>query len=295
MGKKKLTEEELRFNEDIKKVVSDILEKNKKPMIKISLSDDKPNLFQSKFGGVPYLPKDMEVPKNKENQQLTLLAQINIEELPKNNIYPMKEGILQFWILNDDVLGLDYDTHLGDGFKIIYYKDIDKSVTEEEVLEKYKPYKDEDSYFPIEGEFSLNFKLTDGYFSDSNDDFREIVDREMKKFYDENKDKYSEILKIYDKENQLNYWEIWDILEEDKKIGKKLFGAGHKIGGFPDFTQSDIREVGDYEILLLQIDSDRTEKNEIMWGDCGIANFFIREKDLKEFNFNKAIYNWDCC
>ena len=294
MGKKKLTEEELRFNEDIKKVVLDILEKNKKPMIKISLSDDKPNLFQSKFGGVPYLPKDVEVPKNKENKQLTLLAQINIEELPKNNIYPMKEGILQFWILNDDVLGLDYNTHLGDGFKVVYYKDIDKSVTEEEILEKYKPYKDEDSYFPIENEFSLSFKLTDGYFSDSNDDFREIVNREMKKFHIENKEKYKEILKVYDDKEYLSYWDIWDILEEDKEIGKKLFEAGHKIGGFPNFTQSDVREIGDYEILLLQIDSEGTEKNEIMWGDCGIANFFIREKDLKELNFEKVIYNWDC-
>ena len=295
MGKKKLTEEELRFNEDIKKVVLDILEKNKKPMIKISLSDDKPNLFQSKFGGVPYLPKDMEVPKNKENEQFTLLAQINIEELPKNNIYPMEEGMLQFWILNDDVLGLDYDTHLGDGFKVVYYKEIDKGVTEEEVLEKYNPYKDEDSYFPIEGEFSLNFKLTDGYFSDSNDDLREIVNREMKKFHIENKQKYKEILKVYDDKEYLSYWDIWDILEEDKEIGKKLFEAGHKIGGFPNFTQSDIREVGDYEILLLQIDSEGTEKNEIIWGDCGIANFFIREKDLKELNFDKVIYNWDCC
>ena len=295
MRKKKLTEEELRFNEDIKKVVLDILEKNKKPMIKISLSDDKPNLFQSKFGGVPYLPKNVEIPKNKENEQLTLLAQINIEELPKNNIYPMKKGILQFWILNDDVLGLDYDTHLGNGFKVVYYKEIDKSVTEEEVLEKYKPYKDEDSYFPVEGEFSLSFKLTDGYFSDSNDDFREIVNREMKKFHIENKEKYKEILKVYDDKEYLSYWDIWDILEEDKKIGEILFESGHKIGGFPNFTQSDIREIGDYEILLLQIDSEGTEKNEIMWGDCGIANFFIREKDLKELNFEKVIYNWDCC
>ena len=295
MGKKKLTEEELRFNEDIKKVVLDILEKNKKPMIKISLSDDKPNLFQSKFGGVPYLPKDMEVPKNKENEQFTLLAQINIEELPKNNIYPMEKGMLQFWILNDDVLGLDYDTHLGNGFKVVYYKEIDKGVTEEEVLEKYNPYKDEDSYFPIEGEFSLSFKLTDEYFSDSNDDFREIANREMKKFHIENKEKYNEILKAYDDKEYLSYWDIWDILEEDKEIGKKLFDGGHKIGGFPNFTQSDIREVGDYEILLLQIDSEGTEKNEIMWGDCGIANFFIREKDLKELNFDKVIYNWDCC
>lgn len=295
MGKKKLTEEELRFNEDIKKVVLDILEKNKKPMIKISLSDDKPNLFQSKFGGVPYLPKDVEAPKNKKNEQLTLLAQINIEELLKNNIYPMEEGILQFWILNDDVLGLDYDTHLGNGFKVVYYKEIDKSVTEEEVLEKYKPYKDEDSYFPIENEFSLSFKLTDGYFSDSNDDFREIVDKEMKKFHIENKEKYKEILKVYDNKEYLSYWDIWDILEEDKEIGKKLFEAGHKIGGYPNFTQSDVRKIGDYEILLLQIDSEGTEKNEIMWGDCGIANFFIREKDLKELNFEKVIYNWDCC
>ena len=201
MGKKKLTEEELRFNEDIKKVVLDILEKNKKPMIKISLSDDKPNLFQSKFGGVPYLPKDMEVPKNKENKQLTLLAQINVEELPKNNIYPMEEGILQFWILNDDVLGLDYDTHLGDGFKVVYYKDIDKNVTEEEVLEKYKPYKDEDSYFPVEGEFSLNFKLTDGYCTASDDRFSKLFVKEIEKFEKEKGEEYKEIFEKYKKNN----------------------------------------------------------------------------------------------
>ena len=117
----------------------------------------------------------------------------------------------------------------------------------------------------------------------------------MKKFHIENKEKYKEILKVYDDKEYLSYWDIWDILEEDKEIGKKLFEAGHKIGGYPNFTQSDVRKIGDYEILLLQIDSEGTEKNEIMWGDCGIANFFIREKDLKELNFEKVIYNWDCC
>ena len=296
MGKKKLTEEELRFNEDIKKVVLDILEKNKKPMIKISLSDDKPNLFQSKFGGVPYLPKDMEVPKNKENKQLTLLAQINIEELPKNNIYPMEEGMLQFWILNDDVLGLDYDTHLGDGFKVVYYKEIDKSVTEEEVLEKYNPYKDEDSYFPIEGEFSLSFKLTDGYCTASDDRFSKLFIKEIEKFEKEKGEEYKEIFEKY-KKNNIGYnicYDFYEIFEEDKNLNDKLFGAGHKIGGYPDYTQNDIRDE-EYEILLLQIDSEETEKNEIIWGDCGIANFFIREKDLKELNFDKVIYNWDCC
>ena len=296
MEKKKLSEENVRFNNEIKKIVLDILEKNKKPMIEISLSDEKPNLFQSKFGGVPYLPKNVEVPKNKENQQLTLLAQINIEELPKNNIYPMKEGILQFWILNDDVLGLDYDTHLGDGFKIIYYKDIDKSVTEEEVLEKYKPYKDEDSYFPVEGEFSLSFKLTDGYCTASDDRFSKLFVKEIEKFEKEKGEEYKEIFEKYRK-NNLGYnicYDFYEIFEEDKNLNDKLFGAGHKIGGYPDYTQNDIRDE-EYEILLLQIDSEETEKNEIIWGDCGIANFFIREKDLKELNFDKVIYNWDCC
>ncbi len=296
MKKKKLTEEELRFNEDIKKVVLDILERNKKPMIKISLSDNKPNLFQSKFGGIPYLPKDMEAPKNKENKQLTLLAQINIEELPKNNIYPMEEGMLQFWILNDDVLGLDYDTHLGDGFKVVYYKDIDKNVTEEEVLEKYKPYKDEDSYFPVEGEFSLSFKLIDGYCTASDDRFSKLFIKEIEKFEKEKGKEYKEIFEKY-KKNNIGYnicYDFYEIFEEDKNIGEKLFGAGHKIGGYPDYTQNDIRNE-EYEILLLQIDSEETEKNEIIWGDCGIANFFIREKDLKELNFEKVIYNWDCC
>ena len=296
MEKKKLSEENVRFNNEIKKIVLDILEKNKKPMIEISLSDEKPNLFQSKFGGVPYLPKDKEVPKNKENEQLTLLAQINIDELPENNIYPMEEGILQFWILNDDVLGLDYDTHLGNGFKVVYYKEIDKSVTEEEVLEKYNPYKDEDSYFPIEGEFSLSFKLTDGYCTASDDRFSKLFVKEIEKFEKEKGEEYKEIFEKYRK-NNLGYnicYDFYEIFEEDKNLNDKLFGAGHKIGGYPDYTQNDIRDE-EYEILLLQIDSEETEKNEIIWGDCGIANFFIREKDLKELNFDKVIYNWDCC
>lgn len=296
MEKKKLSENELRFNEDIKKIALDILEKNKKPMIKIKVSDDKPNLFQSKFGGLPYLPKDMEAPRDKKDREFTLLAQINIEELPENNIYPMKEGMLQFWILNDDVFGLDFDNPLGNGYKVVYYKEIDKSVTEEEILEKYKPYEEEDSYFPIESEFSLKFELRDGYCTDSDDRFSEFFIEEMKKFEKERGEEYKEIFEKYRK-NNLGYnicYDFYEILEEDKNLSDKLFGAGHKIGGYPDYTQNDIRDK-EYEVLLLQIDSEGTDEHEIMWGDCGIANFFIREKDLEELNFDEVIYNWDCC
>ena len=70
---------------------------------------------------------------------------------------------------------------------------------------------------------------------------------------------------------------------------------GHKLLGYPAFTQSDPREYhkkyGKYDTLLLQIDTD----DGIMWGDSGVANFFINKDDLKNMNFSSVLYNWDCC
>ena len=70
--------------------------------------------------------------------------------------------------------------------------------------------------------------------------------------------------------------------------------SGHKIGGYAYFTQSDPRDntnaFKDY-ILLFQLDSD----DDIMWGDVGVANFFIHPDDLAKKNFSRVLYNWDCC
>ncbi|SUC47704.1 Domain of uncharacterised function (DUF1963) [Providencia stuartii] len=70
---------------------------------------------------------------------------------------------------------------------------------------------------------------------------------------------------------------------------------GHRIGGYPFFTQTDPREyrkeIQDY-VLLLQIDSDY--ETGILWGDIGVGNFFIHPEDLKNKDFSKVVYNWDC-
>lgn len=50
-------------------------------------------------------------------------------------------------------------------------------------------------------------------------------------------------------------------------------------------------EYNKYNTLLLQIDTD----DDIMWGDSGIANFFINKEDLENKNFKNILYNWDCC
>ncbi len=67
------------------------------------------------------------------------------------------------------------------------------------------------------------------------------------------------------------------------------------MSGYPTFTQTDPRFYSKNEnipdVLLFQLDSVR----DIMWGDCGVANFFITLEDLKKKDFSNVWYNWDCC
>jgi len=71
--------------------------------------------------------------------------------------------------------------------------------------------------------------------------------------------------------------------------------AGHKIGGYPTFTQEDPRNDKPLnsmdKILLFQLDAD----DHIMFGDSGVCNFFIAPVDLKSLDFSRILYNWDCC
>jgi len=92
---------------------------------------------------------------------------------------------------------------------------------------------------------------------------------------------------IVDEENNTELGELYDDLCKDQ---------GHKIGGYPFFTQTDPREWEEkyqqHDVLLLQIDTD--DSLNIMWGDSGVANFFIKKDDLLNLDFSNVIYNWDC-
>ena len=68
---------------------------------------------------------------------------------------------------------------------------------------------------------------------------------------------------------------------------------GHKLGGYPSFTQADPRgEDDDDLVLLFQLDTVR--EMGVLWGDAGIANFFIRRADLLAQDFSRVAYHWDC-
>lgn len=282
---KKNKEKQYDINKGLAEEVFAELEKNTTlPYMEISNTQYKTAITDSKFGGIPYFPKDMEFPTDSKEKMLRLLAQINCKDIKGLEDFPDR-GILQFFVLNNDVSGLNFDdATLQDTFRVIYHGKIDETVSERDIRERYHPYMEGDEdYFPIQGEFRLEFKLNNE--SISQEDYRT---EEMFVQLFNSKSRDMKITKIYD-------------LDEDlyNEYAEKYQGGGHKMGGYPFFTQEDPRgyqeNLQDMDVLLLQIDSDFGGNQEnIMWGDSGVCNFFINGELLKNRDFSKVAYNWDC-
>lgn len=183
---------------------------------------------------------------------------------------------MQFFVSADDELyGADFDhPTIQKDFRIIYHstiiEDLNKVITDFSYLNTLEL---EDFIIPEAAK--LQFEL----------DYQPITSRDYRfeKMFSEDID-WEEIV---DEENNTELGELYDDLCKD---------FGHKIGGYPFFTQTDPREWEEkyqqHDILLLQIDTD--DSLNIMWGDSGVANFFIKKEDLLNLNFSNVIYNWDC-
>lgn len=271
--------------EELKKVIENINDKTSKEVIHIELSKEEPSLFDSKFGGIPYLSKNEDIPVNNQGKQLKLLAQINFNDIKNANIFP-KEGILQFYIYSDELYGADFDNlTLQNNFRVIYHENVDFAINKSDIEKKIYNYKiaEEEEDFPIEGEFKLDFILSKEGITASDYRFEKIFIEEYNKYFPDNTTDA-----LYDLED-----DIYDELLDEHNSG------GHKIGGYPFFTQEDPRDyknLNEFDTVLLQIDSEFDEiDTDIMWGDSGVCNFLINSQDLKNKDFSKIIYNWDCC
>lgn len=247
--------------------------------ISIKITPDSTTLWQSKFGGLPYLPKNQIYPVNEKGKYLRLIAQLNFTEIPALDKFP-STGILQFFIDGtDEIYGLDFNNPISQsGFRVLYYPTIDKNPNNLVNDFSFLPSLDTEYYFPIRGEFSLKFNYSqapispfDEYFSDYLPELTKPENSLLKDYY-------------------TDYYE--------KKFNKQEHQL-HQLGGYPYFTQSDPR-IGIFKEqelyqLLLQIDSEYFDNGqEICWGDVGIANFFIQPSALEKLNFSQVLYNWDC-
>ena len=243
-----------------------------KPFIEITARLEE-NLmpWQSKFAGVPYLPGDAEYPLDSRGQPMFLLAQINFAETPKLEGFP-GQGILQFYIRADELYGANLeDGTAQEGFRIVYFPEVIK----EEAWLKTVPASPADPLMvPLQRSCSLEFKLKHAPMPAVDHQFERVI------------------LGL-----DVRPWELGDDLMAACGQYEKLFpSSGHKIGGYPYFTQWDPRYDQKYRdanyVLLFQMDSDGDA--DILWGDVGVGNFFIRERDLKKRDFSNVLYSWDC-
>lgn len=245
-----------------------------KPTAEITLTrqDEGLTLWQSKVGGDPYLPKGADYPRHPAGHALTLLAQINFAEVPKLPDFPEK-GILQFFIDGtDDMYGADCGGLLvQDGFRIVYYADVSENI--DDLVRDFSPYAVENKVdvLPFGGQYAMAFALRE-----------QLVPME---------DFHFDAMTAWEWSEEVQA--VYDLYSQDAS------GIGHRIGGYPWFMQGDPRQydedLQDY-VLLFQLDSDWGEEsgNNIMWGDAGVGNFFIRPDDLKKLDFSKVMYTWDC-
>ena len=234
----------------------------------------------SKFGGIPYIPNDTRIPTDSTGTPLALLAQINCSELPENQYYPTS-GILQFWIGRDANFGLDDKK----SYRVTYFDKIDESITSEDVLATYSiPNEDHTSPFkPKSSSFKLQFSTGYSFITANDYQFEEKVLAAINELYPD--EQISDLYTDLEKEAYI-------------KLYSSFKNNSHSLGSYPSFIQWDPRSPEDnYNFTLLQVDSElnpESDAPEILWGDSGIADFFISVDDLKNRNFDNILFNWDC-
>lgn len=274
------------------KIIQELREAYQEPVLRFRLEDSETGLLESRVSGVPYLPKGATWPRAADGQPMRFLAQVNCAELAELPDFP-HTGLLQFFIATDDMIGADLANITNNaGFRVIYHAQPDTSVTVEDITverpseEAYallgdQPYRIR--FLPVE------MQPIDGH------DFR------FEQHFIEKWNGY------HPDAPKQSIWEIWQTFSREEKEVLDLWGdedqeeeePHHQLGGFPYFTQEDPRTHDRYpelDTLLFQLDSDYDGAyDRILWGDCGVGNFFINREALRHRDFSHVGYSWDCC
>lgn len=247
-------------------------QKTRQPAIKITAAyTESPTLTASRFGGQPYWEAGVDIPCDDNEQPLVLLAQLNFSELPAHDALP-QSGLLQFFIpCDDDYYGANVDEVGGEDSVFVQFwhsPNVQKAMAWEENTE-------ESNLVPVFGAHALTFSTTLDYASIDTIECAEVMGT--------NPFEVLEDVALNEKEENQFFDDMLDYVAPH----------GHKLLGYPGFVQGDPREHSDYR-LLLQIDTDMAGDNDIMWGDNGIGQLFIRDEDLKAGRFDKVWLYWDC-
>ena len=271
-------------SEKVQAIVAEVKRRTETPCWKLTLQPEGPcGLLDSKVGGLPYWDPALPYPVDSQGNQMTLLAQLNFAQLGTEDPLP-RAGMLQFFIGQDDVFGMDFDEpDRQKNFRVVYHPEPDPALTLEQIQALELPtHVEADLCTPVIREAAFTAEKTVGYMGPGDCRFEALFREAVRAVTGED---------IGDK----NEYQYFDKADRDY-FYDQLSTAGHRLLGYPFFTQYDPREPeGPYDTLLFQLDSDMIDRKDlVLWGDCGVGNFFINREDLLRRDFSRILYNWDC-
>ncbi len=277
------------YDYPIEEIASFIKQQTRKAAYALTLQKGTaPDLFDSKFGGLPYWKPDMQYPVDRTGRKMLLLAQINFDRATVDERLP-QQGMLQFFIALDEVDGTyGYDDAAPDSqemFRVIYHETVDYAVTQEEILKLGLPVSSDpaiEDLTPVWKPFRVDIAPRALYIN--------TADRRFDKLFRD------AVRTLTGK--KLGRQLVFDILtrEDYDYLDNELSCYGHNMLGAPYFVQYDLRENPKYyDTVLLQLHSELGAEDDYMcWGDGGVANFFINSEALARRDFSKVLYCWDC-
>lgn len=269
-----------------REILAELTKKTKVPFLRgTTFESESLSIFDSKVGGCPYWPADLPYPTNHAGEKLVLLAQINLDQIPHLAGLP-EGGILQFFISPGDCYGA-FEEKEKHAYAVIHHTTVDSAVSEEDVLALgIETSLDPKLDFPVVGTLGLRFEPCEEGMSMGDYRFETAIKDVAKSLGIVLPDDVSDCdvaEMAFENPNDLDDW--------------YNLASGDKLLGYPYFTQYDPRPTDKDLELLFQLDSSGSQKgkNYVLWGDCGIGNFFITPADLAAGNFDNVFFSWDCC
>jgi len=258
-----------------------LLEKHVKNAIYFSLQkvdEDVISIGQSKVGGLPDLPDDVEWFTFKD-RPMYFLAQINLEEIKPFDIdHKLPTSGLLYFFYDGETWG--FDPADKGSCKVFFYKGKSDSLKR-----RVAPLDSGDEF--VFGSCQLQFKAA-ANIPDWESDLMEL---EKIEFSEEERDCYYELRKEMNDGITTNNKLLGhsDNIQSGMELECQLVTHGLYCGdtsGYKNPKARELKKTIDEWSLLLQIDSN--DEAYMMWGDCGQLYFWIRNADLQNENFENC-------
>ena len=233
-------------------------------------------LGQSKIGGHPDLPKNIEWFREDNGKRLSFIAQINLSEVAsfdKSKQLP-SQGILYFFYSADQE-AWGFDIKDKDKFKVFFY---DGSLSELKRQDFPKDLAAHSRYKPCKLTFQSSISLPNweqDYVSST------LSETETDKYFNITEDLGGESNKLLGHS---------DNIQGPMELECELVTNGLYCGdptGYNDPRAKKLAKNADSWTLLFQVDSNYKEAG-MMWGDMGRLYFWIKKDDLKSKKFDQC-------